>query len=652
MTFHPTMEEFKDFNKYIAYMESQGAHRAGLAKVIPPKEWRPRQIYEDIGDILIATPVQQKTFGCAGVFNQFHEEKEAMSVEEYRHLANSEKYRTPAHLDLEDLERRYWQNRPYNPPVYGADVSGSLFDEGTEEWNLGKLGTLQPLLEQECGVVTAGLNTPSLHFGMWKTTLAWHTEDMDLYSINYLHLGAPRTWYAVPPEHGRSLERLASRLFPASFRDCEAFLRHKVALISPGVLRGHGIPFQRITQEAGQFMVTFPSGYHAGFNHGFNCAEAINFATPRWVDYGKVASQCRCRKARLTCSMEPFVWLLQPKRYELWKRGLDQVMVEPKEPSAPRGLQLTACREAGVSARVEQDGCEGHRVPSRVPCPPCPLPPGRGPHRWGPVHLPSRIPSMAQGPALRSQTAPVATIATIAATTATATTIATTTKATTTAAATTTIATTTMTTATMATATATTTTAATTTGRAEQEGSERHHAPGRVPCPPCPLPLGGGPYCFVSSNPAPSFPSVTGDPVLPTAPNQESAITLGSTLHSPVQSHQPPTDTKRAHVHRCCRPRKSAAQHLAEQRPAKRTKVHIMLGPEAQHLPLNPFSTGDSTLLSSELQNPAQKSGCCCALDLQPLGPPLDPENPMHPGPCLRSLDDIQVHFSAIFLSP
>lgn len=33
MTFKPTMEEFKDFNQYLVYMESQGAHRAGLAKV-------------------------------------------------------------------------------------------------------------------------------------------------------------------------------------------------------------------------------------------------------------------------------------------------------------------------------------------------------------------------------------------------------------------------------------------------------------------------------------------------------------------------------------------------------------------------------------------------------------------------------------------
>lgn len=34
MTFRPTMEEFKDFNKYLVYMESQGAQRAGLAKVL------------------------------------------------------------------------------------------------------------------------------------------------------------------------------------------------------------------------------------------------------------------------------------------------------------------------------------------------------------------------------------------------------------------------------------------------------------------------------------------------------------------------------------------------------------------------------------------------------------------------------------------
>ena len=31
--FRPTWDEFKDFNKYIDYIETQGAHHVGLAKV-------------------------------------------------------------------------------------------------------------------------------------------------------------------------------------------------------------------------------------------------------------------------------------------------------------------------------------------------------------------------------------------------------------------------------------------------------------------------------------------------------------------------------------------------------------------------------------------------------------------------------------------
>ena len=34
MVFMPTMDEFKDFKRYVDYMESCGAHKAGIAKVI------------------------------------------------------------------------------------------------------------------------------------------------------------------------------------------------------------------------------------------------------------------------------------------------------------------------------------------------------------------------------------------------------------------------------------------------------------------------------------------------------------------------------------------------------------------------------------------------------------------------------------------
>uniref|UniRef100_G1P7J3 [histone H3]-trimethyl-L-lysine(9) demethylase n=1 Tax=Myotis lucifugus TaxID=59463 RepID=G1P7J3_MYOLU len=405
MTFHPTMEEFKDFNKYIGYMESQGAHRAGLAKVIPPKEWKARQTYDDVSDMVIATPLQQVASGRAGVFIQYHKKKRAVTVGEYRLLANSGQYQTPPHLDFEDLERKYWKTRLYDSPIYGADVSGSLFDANTKQWNLGHLGTIQDLLEQECGVVIEGVNTPYLYFGMWKTTFAWHTEDMDLYSINYLHFGEPKTWYAVPPEHGQRLERLARELFPGSSRGCQAFLRHKVALISPTVLKENGVPFSRITQEAGEFMVTFPYGYHAGFNHGFNCAEAINFATPRWVDYGKVASQCSCGEARVSFSMDVFVRLLQPERYELRNRGQDRTVVDHVEPRAPGSQELSAWRE-GRAAWRSAPGLRHHQ-PRRATHTPRSVGTGCGyGRRHTLVRQPCLRPSLGRGSASAAQPRP------------------------------------------------------------------------------------------------------------------------------------------------------------------------------------------------------------------------------------------------------
>ncbi|XP_036117520.1 lysine-specific demethylase 4C isoform X9 [Molossus molossus] len=333
MTFRPSMEEFREFNKYLAYMESKGAHRAGLAKVIPPKEWKPRQCYDDIDNLLIPAPIQQMVTGQSGLFTQYNIQKKAMTVKEFRQLANSGKYCTPRYLDYEDLERKYWKNLTFVAPIYGADINGSIYDEGVDEWNIARLNTVLDVVEEECGISIEGVNTPYLYFGMWKTTFAWHTEDMDLYSINYLHFGEPKSWYAIPPEHGKRLERLAQGFFPSSSQGCDAFLRHKMTLISPSVLKKYGIPFDKITQEAGEFMITFPYGYHAGFNHGFNCAESTNFATVRWIDYGKVAKLCTCRKDMVKISMDIFVKKFQPDRYQLWKQGKDIYTIDHTKPT-------------------------------------------------------------------------------------------------------------------------------------------------------------------------------------------------------------------------------------------------------------------------------------------------------------------------------
>ncbi|NWQ82770.1 KDM4B demethylase, partial [Columbina picui] len=141
--------------------------------------------------------------------------------------------------------------------------------------------------------------------------------------------------------------------FPGSSQGCDAFLRHKMTLISPSILKKYGIPFDRITQEAGEFMITFPYGYHAGFNHGFNCAESTNFATLRWIDYGKMATQCTCRKDTVKISMDVFVRVLQPERYDLWKQGKDITVLDHMKPTALSSPELDAWNETKAELKAK-----------------------------------------------------------------------------------------------------------------------------------------------------------------------------------------------------------------------------------------------------------------------------------------------------------
>ncbi|KAF9421809.1 hypothetical protein BGZ94_008735 [Podila epigama] len=189
-----------------------------------------------------------------------------------------------------ELERNYWRNLTFVQPMYGADMSGSLFDSRTTSWNTQCLGDLLTKIDQKL----PGVNTPYLYFGMWKATFAWHVEDMDLYSINYLHFGEPKQWYCIPPEYSERFERIAQGIFSQDFKQCPQFLRHKTHLISPSTLTNDGVPFNRLVQHEGEFVLTFPFAYHSGYNLGFNCAESINFALENWIDIGRNAEKCMC----------------------------------------------------------------------------------------------------------------------------------------------------------------------------------------------------------------------------------------------------------------------------------------------------------------------------------------------------------------------
>ncbi|KZV77775.1 JmjC-domain-containing protein [Peniophora sp. CONT] len=196
-----------------------------------------------------------------------------------------------------ELERQYWRNLGFGKPAqYGADMAGSLFSDPKTPWNVACLpSALERLMPRE-KYPTQGVNMPYLYFGMWRATFAWHVEDCDLFSINYIHFGAPKHWYAVPQARADAFEGVMRGFFSEGqgSKACPQFLRHKAFLVSPTILAKSSCRPNTLVQHAGEFVVTYPRGYHAGFNLGFNCAESANFALDSWLERGRNARVCEC----------------------------------------------------------------------------------------------------------------------------------------------------------------------------------------------------------------------------------------------------------------------------------------------------------------------------------------------------------------------
>ena len=322
----------------------------GMAKIVLPEgllslrgiasdqtargpDWQPGTV---LGDRVIGTPMHQHVRGLAGTYSYALMDQPTRTVAEFRQQADAyradllparlrkeeEEERDEAvepsapgsdlpatnHGRLAELERHFWKRLgPTMPPAtYGADQEGTLFhdDDAATGWSLGHLDSCLHVL----GGRVPGVTSPYLYFGMWASVFCAHTEDMNLLSINYLHAGAPKIWYAVPSAYASRFQALAAACF--CHEKCPEFLRHKQSLISPQVLQKAGIPFSFAVQHPGEAVVTFPGAYHFGFNAGFNVAEATNFGVPEWIPFGRRARVCLCRPDSVRIDMDQFCRLL------------------------------------------------------------------------------------------------------------------------------------------------------------------------------------------------------------------------------------------------------------------------------------------------------------------------------------------------------
>ena len=141
-----------------------------------------------------------------------------------------------------------------------------------------------------------GINHSMYYVGQLFTRFCWHIEDAFLNSVSYLHEGnAEKIWYAVPPEDATLFEQYAaahvfSKDMLTEDETGQLLLMNKTTIFDPVDVRNAGITVYRVVHRPGSFVLTAPRAYHAGFNCGFNIAEAVNFANPNWFPVGREAS--------------------------------------------------------------------------------------------------------------------------------------------------------------------------------------------------------------------------------------------------------------------------------------------------------------------------------------------------------------------------
>lgn len=208
----------------------------------------------------------------------------------------------------DDVEREFWrlvEDITESVEVeYGADIHSTTHGSGfpsvekeplnpysKDPWNLNVMPFLEESLFRHIKGDISGMTVPWLYVGMCFSTFCWHNEDHYAYSANYQHFGATKTWYGIPGKDAYAFEAAMRKAVPELFETQPDLLFQLVTILPPNQLRKAGVEVYALDQRAGQFVITFPQAYHAGFNHGFNFNEAVNFAPADWEPFGDAGIQ-------------------------------------------------------------------------------------------------------------------------------------------------------------------------------------------------------------------------------------------------------------------------------------------------------------------------------------------------------------------------
>lgn len=293
-TIHATLHDMRTFQKFVERLEVECAAECAV-KIIPPAGYETNSVSLKPATKLSNVVSQESTrlkIREGTAYELSFERERKMSYKRFKELVlkNEEPGKS-----IEQYEDQAWRQLQENngKSIYAIDNALSLFNKKCNLMNLNRFTRAESIIHQGNDWLM-GIHKPFLYVGSHITYFGFHLEDADLSSINYLHQGASKVWYIVPTSEHTKLEQLAQKFVKSVGTTCSKFIRHKALMISPATLKRNKIRFSRVVQNPNEFIISFSGGYHSGFNCGINKAEAINFATQKWLKCFLQFTPCDC----------------------------------------------------------------------------------------------------------------------------------------------------------------------------------------------------------------------------------------------------------------------------------------------------------------------------------------------------------------------
>ncbi|MED6194978.1 hypothetical protein PIB30_033702 [Stylosanthes scabra] len=308
--YYPSKKEFKNPLIYLQQIAAE-ASKFGICKIVSPVIASvPADVVltKEKKDFKFETnvqPLRLSKWNDKDIMN-FSMSGRKYTYHEFEVLAN-QAFISSGCVSSSDVEKRFWHemvNGEKATVEYGVNIEGSAFSchpndkLGRSKWNLKNFSRLPQSTLRLVGKEIPGITDPMLYIGMLFSMFAWHVEDHHLYSINYHHSGANKIWYGVPASAASQFENVVlhhvyNHKILSKHGEDRAFrlLAHKTTMFPPNILLQHGVAVYKAVQKPGEFVISFPRAYHAGFSLGFNCGEAVNFAIGDWFPMGAIASR-------------------------------------------------------------------------------------------------------------------------------------------------------------------------------------------------------------------------------------------------------------------------------------------------------------------------------------------------------------------------